>query len=133
MIVVDAGVLAVALVDDNADGDLARDRLRDHDLIAPALIDLEVMSVCRGLVRGGRLTRERAELAVTQLISLPLTRVDHAPLVARCWELRDNLTPYDAAYVALAETLGVPLLTSDERLGRAPGIRCAVEVLSVGR
>ena len=58
------------------------------------------------------------------------TRHAHRPLLPRCWELRDNVTPYDAAYVALAEALGVPLLTADARLANAPGIRCEVELLT---
>ncbi len=71
----------------------------------------------------------RAATAVTDLAALSLDRMPHRPLLARCWELRDNLTPYDASYVALAERLGVTLVTADARLARAPGIRCDVEVL----
>jgi len=67
-----------------------------------------------------------------QLVAFPLNRIEHPPLLWRCWELRDNLTPYDAAYVALAETFAATLVTSDLRLSRAPGTRCAVEVLAIG-
>ena len=132
MIVVDAGVLAVALVDDGPDGALTRDRLRDEDVAAPALIDLEVVSVCRGLARGGLISPDRAAFALEQLVAFPLNRIEHPPLLWRCWELHDNLTPYDAAYVALAETFAAMLVTSDLRLSRAPGTRCAVEVLAIG-
>lgn len=130
MLVVDASVLAVALVDDGPDGDLARSRLRGETLTAPALVDLEVASVWRGLARADRLPAERADAAVDDLRALPLRRVEHAPLVPRCWELRHNLTIYDAAYVALAEALQVTLLTGDNRLSRAVGARCAIEVLT---
>ncbi len=69
-------------------------------------------------------------MALTDLADLPMARVSHRPLLRRCWELRDNLTVYDAAYVALAESLDATLVTADARLARAPGVRCAVELLS---
>ncbi len=71
----------------------------------------------------------RAALALADLAALPLRRAPHRPLLIRCWELRDNLTVYDASYVALAEVLDVTLLTGDGRLARAPGLRCHVETL----
>lgn len=71
----------------------------------------------------------RAELAIQDLLAMPLDRAAHQPLLARCWELRDNVTVYDAAYVALAEALGLPLVTADGRLARAPGPRCPIELL----
>lgn len=130
MIVVDASVLAVALADDAADGAKARSRLRGETLTAPDLIDLEVLSVWRRLSGAGSLTARRATRAVEDLLVLPLRRVPHRPLLGRCWQLRANLTPYDAAYVALAEALGCGLLTADRRIARAPGPRCPVEVLA---
>lgn len=129
MIVVDASVLSVALSDDGADGASARASLKDHTLVAPELIDLEVVSVLRRRVKAGLMAPARAELALTDLTELPMRRASHGPLLPRCWELRDTVTPYDAAYVALAEILGITLLTGDSRLSRAPGIRCAIEVV----
>lgn len=129
MIVVDASVLAPALADDGADGDRVRERLRGEQLAAPELIDLEVVSVLRRADRAGRLDDRRSGLVVTDLAALPLRRVPHLPLLSRIWELRDNLTAYDAAYVALAEALAALLLTADGPLGRASGVRCEVEVL----
>lgn len=129
MIVVDASVLATALVDDGESGETSRTRLRNERLLAPELIDLEVISVWRRLVAGGVLGASRAEQAVDDLAAIPLERVPHRPLLSRCWELRENLTIYDAAYVALAELARVGLLTGDARLARAPGIRCPIEVV----
>lgn len=128
MIVVDASVLAPALADDGVDGDRARGGLRGRRLAAPSLIDLEVLSVVRRAARSGRLADRRACQALDDLTALPLRRAPHLPHLPRIWELRDNLTAYDAAYVALAEAIGADLLTADERLGRAPGIRCNVVV-----
>lgn len=130
MLVIDASVLAVALLDDGQDGDTVRDRLRGEQLAAPALIDLEVASVWRGLARGGHLDPRRVRLALDDLQELPLQRVEHTSLLWRCWELRDNLTIYDAAYVALAEALQAPLLTGDRRLARSTGPRCTIEVVT---
>ena len=129
MIVVDASVLATALGDDGPDGDHARARLRGERLSAPELVDLEVTSVLRRQVHSGAADPRRAALALADLAVLPLRRAPHRPLLARCWELRDNLTVYDASYVALAEVLDVTLLTADGRLARAPGLRCHVEIL----
>lgn len=129
MIVVDASVLATALGDDGPDGDHARARLRGERLSAPELVDLEVTSVLRRQVHSGAADPRRAALALADLAALPLRRAPHRPLLARCWELRDNLTVYDASYVALAEVLDVTLLTGDGRLARAPGLRCHVETL----
>jgi predicted nucleic acid-binding protein len=129
VLVVDASVLAVALADDGPDGDQARARLRGERLSAPELVDLEVASVLRRQAAAGAVDNRRAALALADLAALPLQRAPHRALLTRCWELRENLTIYDAAYVALAEALGVDLLTGDRRLGRAPGPRCRIEVL----
>ena len=128
MLVLDASALATALTDDGADGGLVRARLRGEVLAAPELIDLEVVSVLRRLVLSGQLPVHRAEQALADLMAVPVQRAPHLPLLARCWSLRD-LSVYDASYVALAESLGSVLLTADARLSRAPGLRCAVEVL----
>ena len=130
MLVVDASVLATALADDGTDGDIARGRLRGQELAAPELIDLEVVSVLRRQLSVGRLDARRAGLALDDLLELPIRRVSHRALLRRCWQLRDNLSVYDAAYVALAEALVAPLLTADARLAKAPGVGCAIEVLS---
>ena len=130
MIVVDASVVTVALIDDGPDGVKVRTVLSGQSLVAPELIDLEVLSVLRRQVRARTMTLRRAELALVDLADLPMKRATHRPLLARCWELRAYVTAYDAAYVALAEALEVPLLTADRRLARSRGIRCPVEVIS---
>jgi len=128
-LVVDASVLVMALADDGGEGAAARGRLRGETLTAPHLIDLEVASALRRLTARGALTERRASAALRDLSDLPLQRAPHAPLLPRVWALRGNLTPYDAAYVALAEALEAPLLTADRRLDKAPGPRCPIEVL----
>lgn len=130
MIVVDAGVVVTALADDGEDGDQARMRLRGERLAAPHLLDLEVASAWRRMAAAGDLDGRRVGFALADLRALRLDRVPHGPLLDRCWELRDNLTVYDAAYVALAEVMDVRLLTADTRLASAPGCRCEVELLS---
>lgn len=129
MIVVDASIIVTALGDDSSDGVRTRDRLRGERLVAPHLIDLEVTSAWRRLAAAGAIDDRRARIALEDLGSLRMQRVPHGPLVARAWELRDNLTVYDAAYVALAEILDLTLLTADGRLAGAAGPRCAVELL----
>jgi len=129
VLVVDASVLVAALADDGADGDTARARLRDEELAAPELVDLEVVSVLRRQLSAGTLDARRAQLAVEDLWDLPMQRASHRPLLARCWELRDNLTIYDAAYVALAEALECALVTADTHLADARRVRCPIEVL----
>jgi len=131
MIVVDASVLAVALADDEQDGEAARRRLsEDPSLHAPYLIDLEVVSVLRRRAAAGDLADRRVEQALGDLEGLPLTRYPHLPFVRRAWNLRHNVTPYDAAYVALAETLECALVTADRRLAAASGITCFIEILT---
>jgi predicted nucleic acid-binding protein len=130
VLVADASVIATALGDDGRDGDRARARLRGERLAAPELLDLEVASVLRGQALAGALDARRAQLALADLRELPLQRAPHRPLLARCWELRENLTIYDASYVALAEALGADLLTGDRRLFKVPGPRCRIELLT---
>jgi predicted nucleic acid-binding protein len=129
LIVVDASVVAPALGDDGPDGDRARSRLRGERLVAPHLIDLEVPSVWRRQLAAGLIDLRRVALAVEDLLSMPLRRAPHDALLHRCWQLRDTMTMYDAAYVALAEALGAPLLTADRRLSRATGARCDIEIV----
>jgi predicted nucleic acid-binding protein len=129
VLVVDASVLVVALADGGRDGDVARRRLRGEELAAPELVDLEVASALRRQLAAGAMDANRAEQALSDLADLPFQRASHKPLLPRCWELRDNLTIYDAAYVALAELVGGTLVTADRRLARATGPTCAIEVI----
>ena len=129
MIVVDASVVVTALADDGSDGDRARARLRGERLSAPHLLDLEATSALRRLSAGGHLDDRRARLALADLQSLRVQRVPHGPLLARCWELRQNLTISDATYVALAEIMDAALVTADSRLAGASGTRCEIELL----
>ncbi|WP_278263361.1 type II toxin-antitoxin system VapC family toxin [Nocardia sp. AG03] len=130
MIVVDASVFAHALLNPGPLGEHCRTALEaDNRWIAPQHWTIEVLSVIRCFTRAGTLTPDQATHAVTALEKLdpevPITRV----LVPRIWQLRDNLTAYDAAYVAAAEAYGCELLTTDTRLANAPGITCPVRVL----
>jgi predicted nucleic acid-binding protein len=130
VIVVDASVFAFSLLDEGVIGDQCRSALAADDRwIAPQHWTIEVMSVIRGNLLGGKITPRHAADAVEALslldLVIPLTRV----LLPRIWELRGNLTAYDAAYVAAAEAYDCPLLTSDGRMSRASGIRCPVELI----
>lgn len=127
---VDASVVVLALGEDTAAGARVRPKLLGEQLTAPEIIDLEVMAAWRRLVQRGLLPARRAAEAVRDLSLFPVQRAPHRPFLARCWELRDTVTVYDAAYVALAEALGVPLITTDGRLSRATGPRCAVDLIT---
>lgn len=124
-IVVDASTVVAALVDSGQDGGWARAGLRQHDLVAPAHLYVEVSNVLRRAVLAARLGREVAALAHRDLVHLPVTVFPFEPLGERVWSLHPTVTAYDAAYVALAEELDVPLWTLDRRLAAASGPRCA--------
>lgn len=98
-------------------------------LHAPHLIDLEIAQVLRRYGLMEELDAPRALQVLDDLAELPLHRYPHEPLLVRIWELRHNLTAYDAAYAALAEALGAPLLTRDRRLASAHGLQAEVELL----
>ena len=130
MIVVDASVATEAVGGSGPRALEAMARIAFEASLAPHIVDLEVVSALRSLVRRGDLGEAAARAAVQHLAALPISRFAHEPLLDRCWELRDNLTVYDAAYVALAETTGATLLTLDQRLANAPGIRCETDLLN---
>jgi predicted nucleic acid-binding protein len=131
VIVTDASVLADALIDDGAVGDQARAALlEDLHWAAPGHLVVEVVSVVRGRVAGGHLAVRRGGAALRALQELTIELVDSMDLVNRMWELRSNLTAYDAAYVAAAEQLGCRLVTADARLGGARGLRCPVQLVT---
>lgn len=129
MIVVDASVLGSFLLDDEESGERARAAMADDALCAPHLIDCEVASAIRRVRLHGEVSEARALQALSDLADLPLLRLPHTHLLPRMWELHPTLTPYDAAYVALAEALSAPLLTADRRLAHAHGPTCRFEVL----
>lgn len=127
MIVVDASALVLALADQGPRGALARVELAaDPDWAAPEHVLVEVMQSLRGLYLARELTAEQVTGLVAELPGLTIRKVEVAPLLGRVWELKDNLTPDDAAYVAVAEWLGAPLVTADLRLMRASGPRCVI-------
>lgn len=130
MIVVDASVLANALGDDEADGIRARGELSAaRELAGPDLVDVETVAVLRKRWLGGSLTAKRFAVAVDDLADITLTRYSALPFMQRAYELRSTVTTYDAVYVALAEGLDCELLTADDRLSRASGVRCAIRAL----
>ena len=126
MLVVDASALVDALLVAGP----ARARLSAENLQAPELIDAELLSVLRRLALTGKLLESQALQALTTAGRLGLRRQPTRILWPRAWELRTNLSAYDALYVALAEQLQAPLLTADARLARAPGLRCSVELIA---
>lgn len=101
---------------------------RNESLHAPHLLDLEVTQVLRRLVREGTVPTQRAEAAVSDLVSLRITRYPHFLLLPEIWRRRHNFSAYDAAYVVLAENLGAVLVTRDNRLASAPGHAAPVEL-----
>jgi predicted nucleic acid-binding protein len=129
VLVVDASVLAPAIVDAGTDGTTIRARIRGESVAAPDLLRIEVLAVIRKRRIDGSLTVDQADAAVDDLLDFPLSVYPAAPLLRRAWALRDNLTAYDASYVALAEALDCPLLTADARLANAPGNDCTVELI----
>ncbi len=130
MIVLDASAAVELLLNTRLGKNLA-ERLRSSDvsLHAPHLIDLEVAQTLRRYVADRTLPEERGRLALQHLAMLDLNRYPHDSLLRRVWGLRNNLTAYDAVYVALAEALGATLVTGDRRLARAPGLKADVELL----
>jgi len=129
VLVVDASALAPAIVDAGTDGDTVRARLRGESIAGPDLLRIEVLAVIRKQVIAGALTTTQANEAVGDLLDLPVSVFPSASLLRRAWALRDNVSAYDACYVALAEALDCPLLTADNRLASAPGTTCAVELV----
>jgi predicted nucleic acid-binding protein len=129
VLVVDASVVAPVVADGGPDGVRYRQRLIGEQIAAPDLLRVEVMAVIRRQHYVGAIDLTEAQQAVMDLLDLPIAVYPTAPLLPRSWQLRDNLTTYDACYIALAETLGCSLLTADTRLARAPGTRCPVEVI----
>lgn len=130
MIVLDASALLDLLLVTDKGGEIAeRIAAPEETLHAPHLIDLEVAQVLRRYVARRQLDEARASQALEDLLDLDLNRYPHDLLLGRIWELRHNASAYDAAYLALAETLGAPLLTSDARLREVPDARAHIEVL----
>ncbi|HEX3735360.1 MAG TPA: type II toxin-antitoxin system VapC family toxin [Solirubrobacterales bacterium] len=130
MKVLDASVL-VEYLTDGEHGESSRRQIESSRgwLWAPHLVDAEVGHALRGEVRAGELSARAAKAALADLMEMRLQRVSHHLLAGRAWELRQNLSFYDALYVALAEVLEAPLITLDARLSRAPGVRAEIEVV----
>jgi predicted nucleic acid-binding protein len=124
MIAIDANAVVALLVDDAELGTSSRRAYAQHDLAAPDLLSYEVTSVLRKLCQLKTITDRVAEHALRDLNLLRVDTVPYGDIARRMWELRDSLSVYDAAYVAVAELFEVELLTFDQRVRRAPGPRC---------
>ncbi|WP_112134566.1 type II toxin-antitoxin system VapC family toxin [Glycomyces dulcitolivorans] len=129
MIVLDTSAMAEFLLVRDETGLRVREAVSGNPVAAPYAVDLECASVFRGMVLGGKLSEDIALSAIDLLDRINLRRFDHAPLMRRVWELRNNMWPYDAAFAALAEYLEVPLVTLDKKFANTPGIRCEVRNL----
>jgi predicted nucleic acid-binding protein len=129
--VVDASVLVVFyLSDDPRRTDVVERLTRGEALYAPAHLDAEVVSALRGLARVNPAVERAAPGAIRHLAGLPIRRLPLAPLLDRMWELRANVTAYDAAYVALAERLAAAVITCDAKLAAASGTRCTFDLIT---
>ena len=130
MIVVDASALLELLLQTElgirVEGRLFED---GDELHAPHLLDVEVVQALRRLARSAEISPTRADEAIADLTDLDLHRHAHLDLLGRAWTLRENLTAYDAMYVALAEALEAPMVTCDSPLANAPGHRARIEVI----
>ncbi|THV31928.1 type II toxin-antitoxin system VapC family toxin [Glycomyces paridis] len=126
MIVIDTSSMIELLTSSDELGEGVRAAVAGEKLIAPHFIDLEFSSVLRGLVLGRKLDQAKANLALESLMQSDIDRYEHAWYLPRIWELRANMTTYDASYVALAEAFQVPLLTVDCKFERTPGPKCNI-------
>lgn len=126
-LVVDASVIVAALVDSGPDGDWAAAVMEGQALAAPHHMPIETANILRRASVARRLSWDTTSLAHADLLALRIELFPYAPLADRCWQLRENVTTYDGAYVALAEELDAPLATLDQRLAAAPGPRCAFQ------
>lgn len=130
MIVLDASATAFALLDESGTGDRCRAALQaDSQWLVPEHWLIEVLSVVRGNLLGGKIKPEHAAEAAAAVAEMDPVTVRTRPLATRIWELRSNLTTYDAAYVAAAERYHCALVTTDARLAGAAGIRCTVNLI----
>jgi predicted nucleic acid-binding protein len=123
-VVLDANVVVAALIDSGRDGVWAEDLLTQDGLTAPHLMMVEVANILRRSVLAGEVSADAASLAHNDLLDLRVDLFGYEALAPRVWELRENITCYDAWYVALAESLAAPLATLDLELTRATGPRC---------
>jgi predicted nucleic acid-binding protein len=123
-VVVDASVVVAALIDTGSAGPWAEEILADGQVVAPHLLPAEVTNVLRRSTLAGQVSPEVASLAHADLLEWPIALFPYSPFAGRIWDLRENLTAYDAWYVALAEQLSVPLATLDLRLAGSPEPRC---------
>ena len=131
MIVIDASaLLEILLRTDLADRLMERAFVGSEQMHAPQLLDIEITQVLRRLARQKEITSARAEQALDDLADLLIERHEHQPLVPRIWQLRDSLSAYDGAYVALGEALAAPLLTCDAKLAGAHGHRATIELVA---
>ncbi|MGW1175149.1 type II toxin-antitoxin system VapC family toxin [Kitasatospora sp. NPDC002543] len=134
MIVIDCSALVLVLTAHGSDGELIRNRVAGAgDVYAPTLLDYEIQSALLGMRRGGKLTEKEAERAVAAYRMLPIAKRETLPFWDRVKTLHANLSAYDSQYVALAEALGVPLVTSDARIERSGAAKCEVEVFASAR
>lgn len=124
MLVVDASTAVALLVDTGPDGDWAGQVMAGEHLVAPHLMPVEAANILRRAAARGEISVDVAALAHADLLALGVDLFPYEPFAGRVWELRENLTAYDAWYVALAEQLGARLATLDDALCRAPGPRC---------
>jgi predicted nucleic acid-binding protein len=129
VIVLDTSALVEFLVGADPAAERVRATAAGEQLAAPHAVDLECASTLRGLTQGGKLPPDEAERALELLGRMKITRYGHVPLLPRIWQLRHNMWPYDAAYVALAETLDAELVTLDAKLEKIPGLMCTVRNL----
>ena len=130
MIVVDASALLEFLLQTSIGIRVEARLLRDNDeLHAPHLVDVEVVQGLRRLVRMGEVSSARADEAIADLVDLDLHRHPHVDLLSRAWKLRDNVSAYDAMYVALAEAIEATIVTCDRPLAKAPGRGSRIEMI----
>ena len=130
MIVVDASAVLELVLNTPVGEEIADRLLRPAVIVAaPHLLDLEVLQVLRRYASTGDLEPTRAEEALEDLSDLPIVRYPHQPFAERIWQLRDNLTAYDAAYVALAEALDAPLLTRDSGIAGSPAHAARIDLI----
>jgi len=126
-VVVDASLVVSALVDGGSTGSWAESLLAGEPLSAPHLMPVEVASILRRAAAAGEISADVVAMAHTDLLDMRVELFPYGPFAPRVWELRDNLTCYDAWYVALAEFLGSPVATLDLKLARTAGPRCGFE------